>query len=237
MYIKLVKWAMEALDIYTLNTTTPPAAGAVAAAPGSAPAAATPAAGAAGGAIAAQQRAAPLQQAVRTKEEKEVLEHFAGVFGLLHPQTFKEVFTQTIDYVVERIYKNYALQIMANSFLANNVTSPIFATILVEYLLERMSEMGSNMERSNLYLKLFKLVFGSVSLFAAENEQMLKPHLHSIVNKSMDLAKSAKEPYNYFLLLRALFRSIGGGSHDLLYQVWTQFSLKQRLRPLGYCAP
>lgn len=34
----------------------------------------------------------------------------------------------------------------------------------------------------------------------------------------MELAQSAKEPYNYFLLLRALFRSIGGGSHDLLYQ-------------------
>lgn len=32
----------------------------------------------------------------------------------------------------------------------------------------------ANMERSNLYLKLFKLVFGSVSLFASENEQMLK---------------------------------------------------------------
>ncbi len=154
----------------------------------------------------------------RTKEEKEVLEHFAGVFALLNPLTFKEVFSQTIEYVVERIYKNYALQIMANSFLANNVTSPIFATILVEYLLDRMQEMGSNMERSNLYLKLFKLVFGSVSLFAAENEQMLKPHLHQIVNKSMELAMTAKEPYNYFLLLRALFRSIGGGSHDLLYQ-------------------
>ena len=146
----------------------------------------------------------------------EVLEYFAGVFALLHPLTFKEVFSQTIDYVVERIFKNYALQIMANSFLAN--PSPIFATILVEYLLDRMFEMGSNMERSNLYFKLFKLVFGSVSLFAAENEQMLKPHLHQIVNKSMELAMSAKEPYNYFLLLRALFRSIGGGSHDLLYQ-------------------
>ena len=34
----------------------------------------------------------------------------------------------------------------------------------------------------------------------------------------MELAMSAKDPYNYFLLLRALFRSIGGGSHDLLYQ-------------------
>jgi len=188
IYIRLVKWAMEALDVYTLNTT-----------PGAAA------------------RTQP-QQTVRTKEEKEVLEHFAGVFALLNPITFKEVFSQTIDYVVERIYKNYALQIMANSFLANNMTSPIFATILVEYLLDRMHEMGSNMERSNLYLKLFKLVFGSVSLFAAENEQMLKPHLHQIVNKSMELALSAKEPYNYFLLLRALFRSIGGGSHDLLYQ-------------------
>ena len=71
----------------------------------------------------------------------EVLEYFAGVFALLHPLTFKEVFSQTIDYVVERIFKNYALQIMANSFLAN--PSPIFATILVEYLLDRMFEMGS----------------------------------------------------------------------------------------------
>jgi len=46
----------------------------------------------------------------------------------------------------------------------------------------------------------------------------LQPHLHTIVNRSMELARTAKEPFNYFLLLRALFRSIGGGSHDLLYQ-------------------
>ena len=69
------------------------------------------------------------------------MEHFAGALSLLNPQTFREVFSQTIDFVVERIYKNYALQIMANSFLANNVPSPIFATILVEYLLDRMHEM------------------------------------------------------------------------------------------------
>lgn len=69
-------------------------------------------------------------------------------------------------------------QIVANSFLANLSTSALFATILVEYLLERLPEMGSNVELSNLYLKLFKLVFGSVSLFAAENEQMLKVIVH-----------------------------------------------------------
>ncbi|XP_054724829.1 transformation/transcription domain-associated protein-like [Uloborus diversus] len=190
VYIRLIKYALQALDIYALS---PPIPGQVA------------------------QRTMPVQS-VRSKEEKEVLEHLAGVYTMMHPLTFREVFSTTIDFVVDRISKNVALQILANSFLANTNTSPIFATILVEYLLKRMEEMGSNMERSNLYLKLFKLVFGSVSLFPAENEQMLKPYLHQIVNRSMELALSAKEPYNYFLLLRALFRSIGGGSHDLLYQ-------------------
>ena len=199
VFIRLVKYAMQALDIYSLTGTTPASISPSVNPnqPGVRP---------------------PVMNTVRSKEEKEVLEHFAGVFTTMNPQTFNEVFSSMIDYVVERINQNYALQIVANSFLANPQTSPIFATILVEYLLERMEEMGSNVEKSNLYLKLFKLVFGSVSLFAAENEQMLKPHLHSIVNRSMELALTAKEPYNYFLLLRALFRSIGGGSHDLLYQ-------------------
>lgn len=136
----------------------------------------------------------------------------------MHTRTFREIFSATIDYMVEQIYCNPALQVIPKTFLANLSTSPIFATVLVEYLLERMEEMGSNVERSNLYLGLFKLVFGSVTYFPPENEHMLRPHLHRIVNASMDLAMTAKEPYNYFLLLRALFRSIGGGSHELLYK-------------------
>ena len=81
-----------------------------------------------------------------------------------------------------------------------------------------LADKKDNLDTSNLYLKLFKLVFGSVSLLASANEQMLKPHLHAIVNKSMQMALTARDPINYFYLLRALFRSIGGGSHDLLYQ-------------------
>ncbi|XP_011812405.1 PREDICTED: transformation/transcription domain-associated protein-like, partial [Colobus angolensis palliatus] len=187
IYIKLVKYAMQALDIYQVQIA---------------------------GNGQTYIRVANCQT-VRMKEEKEVLEHFAGVFTMMNPLTFKEIFQTTVPYMVERISKNYALQIVANSFLANPTTSALFATILVEYLLDRLPEMGSNVELSNLYLKLFKLVFGSVSLFAAENEQMLKPHLHKIVNSSMELAQTAKEPYNYFLLLRALFRSIGGGLNML----------------------
>jgi len=103
----------------------------------------------------------------------------------MHPQTFQEIFSTSIDYMVERIYHNFALQIVGNSFLANPSTSPTFATVMVEYLLQHMAEMGSTVERSSLYLRLFKLVFGSVSLFPAENEHMLKPHLHQIVNRSV----------------------------------------------------
>lgn len=59
VFIRLVKWAMQALDIYTLSAT-PVAPGTVL--PGG------------------QRTQSP--QTVRTKEEKEVLEHFAGVVSI-----------------------------------------------------------------------------------------------------------------------------------------------------------
>ncbi|RZF45958.1 hypothetical protein LSTR_LSTR008335 [Laodelphax striatellus] len=209
MFIRLVKWAMHALDVYMLSVSVPP----------NQPAGQRPL---------QQQQQQQQQQTVRTKEEREALEHFAGVFLVMDPQTFHEVFSTTIEFIVDRLAQNFALQIVANSFLANEDTSPIFAIVLVEYLLAHMEEMGNgNVERSNLYLKLFKQVFNSVSILPTKNEQMLKPHLHQIVNRSMELAMTAKEPYNYFQLLRALFRSIGGGNHDLLYHEF--FSLLPNL--------
>uniref|UniRef100_A0A8D8UEY6 Transformation/transcription domain-associated protein n=1 Tax=Cacopsylla melanoneura TaxID=428564 RepID=A0A8D8UEY6_9HEMI len=186
VYIRLVKWGMRALDIYSVSSSL-----------------LTP--------------STPTQQGIRTKEEKDVLEHFAGIFLLLAPQSFKEIFSKHVDYMVERVSQNYNLQVIVNVFVTKD-TSPIFATLLVEYLLEHMHEMGDvNTERSDLYLKLFKIVFESVSSFA-ENEHMLRPHVHSIVNKSMELAMTARKPFNYFLLLKVLFLSIGNGKHDLLYQ-------------------
>jgi transformation/transcription domain-associated protein len=153
------------------------------------------------------------------KEEKEAIESLGAIFSSLNPQTLKEIFSQTIDFIIERTFKNSSISILSSYFLATPATSFTFATILIEYLLKKMEIMGdTSIERSNLYLKLFKLVFGSVSVFPSENEKMLKPHLHSLVTKSLEYALKAKEPYNYFLLLRALFRSIGGGNHDLLYQ-------------------
>uniref|UniRef100_A0A1B0C180 Uncharacterized protein n=1 Tax=Glossina palpalis gambiensis TaxID=67801 RepID=A0A1B0C180_9MUSC len=61
----------------------------------------------------------------RTKEEKEVLENSVG-------SKFLRSFCYD-DYMVERIHKNPSLQIIANNFLANPVTSLLFATALSEY--------------------------------------------------------------------------------------------------------
>ena len=157
----------------------------------------------------------------------------------------------TTQYLVERIQGNYALQVILNTFLANPGTSATFATILLNFLLKRMKEMGcmlalltaymytllcsgllgvllhlhiyiptcvlivhtvcvlhnfsflllsflpsppflpypcfllhpsspclllwpGDSDNASLYLKLFKLVFSSVSLFPQENEVMLK---------------------------------------------------------------
>ena len=153
------------------------------------------------------------------REEKELLELFSGLFLNMTSQNFQEIFTATIGFLIERMIENQNLQVIINTFLSYRSTSPLFATVLIEYLLDRMIEIGSaDIEKSNLYLKLFKLIFGSVSMFAVENEPMIRPYLQKIVLSSMESSMRAEEPFNYFLLLRALFRSIGGGTYDQLYQ-------------------
>lgn len=195
--VRLLKYGLKALDVFTLGPTTFPMSNM--------------------GHMSRQMVA----QATRGREEKELLKElmakFASVFTNLHPLIFREVFTKMIDFVVVRTRQNLSLLAIINYIISQESVSPIFSTILTEYLIERMEEIGSNQELSSLYLNMFKMVFASVALYPVENEQMLKPLLHSIVNKSMELALGAKEPFNYFLLLRALFRSIGGGSHDQLY--------------------
>lgn len=153
------------------------------------------------------------------REEKELLELFSGLFLNMTSQNFQEIFTATIGFLIEKMIENQNLQVIINTFLSYRSTSPLFATVMVEYLLDRMEEIGSaDIEKSNLFLKLFKLIFGSVSMFNVENEPMIRPYLQKIVLSSMELAMRAEEPFNYFLLLRALFRSIGGGTYDMLYQ-------------------
>ncbi|KAK4147258.1 uncharacterized protein C8A04DRAFT_9288 [Dichotomopilus funicola] len=154
-----------------------------------------------------------------SKEEKDLLETFATVFHAIDPATFHEVFQQEIPRLYDMIHEHTALLHIPQFFLASEATSPSFCGMLLRFLMERIEDVGSaDIKKSSILLRLFKLAFMAVTLFASQNEQVLLPHVVDIVTKSIELSTKAEEPMNYFLLLRSLFRSIGGGKFEHLYK-------------------
>lgn len=153
------------------------------------------------------------------KEEKELLETFATVFHHIDPATFHEVFSSEIPHLYDMMFDHPALLHVPQFLLASEATSPSFAGMLLQFLMDRIEEVGtSDVTKSSILLRLFKLSFMAVTLFSAQNEQVLLPHVSKIITKSIQLSTTAEEPMNYFLLLRSLFRSIGGGRFEHLYK-------------------
>ncbi len=153
------------------------------------------------------------------KEEKDLLETFATVFHSIDPATFHEVFQSEIPRLYEMMFEHTALLHIPQFFLASEATSPSFAGMLLQFLMDRIRDVGSgNIKQSSILLRMFKLSFMAVTLFSTQNEQVLLPHVTNIVTQSIQLSTTAEEPMNYFYLLRSLFRSIGGGRFELLYK-------------------
>lgn len=153
------------------------------------------------------------------KEEKELLETFATVFHHIDPATFHEVFSSEIPHLYDMMFDHPALLHVPQFLLASEATSPSFAGMLLQFLMDRIEEVGTaDIKKSSILLRLFKLSFMAVTLFSAQNEQVLLPHVSKIITKSIQLSTTAEEPMNYFLLLRSLFRSIGGGRFEHLYK-------------------
>ena len=154
-----------------------------------------------------------------SREEKELLESFGTVFHCIDTATFHEVFQKEIPHLHELMFEHTALLHLPQFFLASEATSPAFAGMVLQYLMEQIEEVGSaDVVKSSILLRMFKLSFMAVTLFSAHNEQVLHPHVTKIVTKCVQLSVTAEEPMNYFLLLRSLFRSIGGGRFELLYK-------------------
>ncbi|KAK4169055.1 hypothetical protein QBC43DRAFT_84730 [Cladorrhinum sp. PSN259] len=154
-----------------------------------------------------------------SKEEKDLLETFATVFHCIDPATFHEVFQQEIPRLYDMIHEHTTLLHIPQFFLASEATSPSFCGMLLKFLMERIEDVGSaDIKKSAILLRLFKLAFMAVTLFASQNEQVLLPHVVDIVTKSIELSTKSEEPMNYFYLLRSLFRSIGGGKFEHLYK-------------------
>ena len=153
------------------------------------------------------------------KEEKDLLEQFANFFHHIDPATFHEIFQSEIPHLYEMMFEHAALLHVPQFLLASEATSPSFAGMLLQFLMSKIEEVGkADTQRSSILLRLFKLSFMAVTLFAHQNEQVLLPHVTKIITQCIQLSTTAEEPMNYFLLLRSLFRSIGGGRFELLYK-------------------
>lgn len=151
--------------------------------------------------------------------DKEGMESFTNIFVDIEPQTFHEVFTNNMPFLFDRMLTSAMLLGIPQSLLSNDLTSRRFVAILLRFLVDRLADLGNaDKKHASVSLRLFKMAFMAVTIFPDVNEVVLQPHLSHIIMTSMKLASRATEPANYFLLLRALFRSIGGGRFELLYK-------------------
>lgn len=174
-----------------------------------------------------------------SKEEKDLLETFATIFHHLDPAVFYEIFTSPsmafstttnssgvaeaqktgIEYLYEASFQHNALLHIPQFLLASEATSPAFCGMLLKFLMSKLDEVGSEEHnKTSVLLRLFKLSFMAVTLFSAVNEGVLLGWVRELITRSIELSVSADAPTNYFLLLRSLFRSIGGGRFEGLYK-------------------
>ncbi|KAK0264884.1 transcription-associated protein 1 [Friedmanniomyces endolithicus] len=175
-----------------------------------------------------------------TKEEKDLLETFATVFHHLDPATFYEIFTSAsratfvnsaadgtvarsnetgIEFLYHLCFTHPALLHVPQFLLASEATSPAFCGMLLRFLMSKLDEVGErDSVKTSVLLRLFKLSFMAVTLFSQHNESVLLPHVRELITRSIEFSVTADEPTNYFLLLRSLFRSIGGGRFEHLYK-------------------
>lgn len=160
-----------------------------------------------------------LKIGTQVSSEKEILDTFAIVFTILDPAVFQEIFVSQMNFFFDRMLINTTLVHIAQYFLVNEVSSQGFASILFSFLVGGIDRLGDeDMLYSAVMLHLFRLAFMAVNLFPDANESTLQPYLGNLVTSCFKLSAKAKAPANYFLLLRALFKSIGGGRFELLYK-------------------
>lgn len=155
----------------------------------------------------------------RGLEQKEVMEVFSSTLVQTELIIFQEVIEHRMEFFLTELIRNHELLVIPQTLLSNDVVSQHFVAILFKFLSSRLGELGkSNKEYTSVMLRLYKMSFMAVTIFPAKNEPVLLPHLSHLIMNSLKLASQAEEPNSYYILLRALFRSIGGGRFEILYK-------------------
>ncbi|GAA5857110.1 hypothetical protein JCM5353_001350, partial [Sporobolomyces roseus] len=152
------------------------------------------------------------------REQKEVMEVLSSTLVGTELVIFQEVLENRMGFFFDELIRNHELLVIPQSLLSNDQVSQHFVAILFRFLSDRLPDLGNNnKENTSVMLRLYKMSFMAVTIFPEKNEPVLLPHLTNLIMNSLKFAQQAAEPNSYYLLLRALFRSIGGGRFEILY--------------------
>ncbi|KAI8907173.1 hypothetical protein EDD86DRAFT_232632 [Gorgonomyces haynaldii] len=154
-----------------------------------------------------------------SKDDKELIDAFASIFTLVEPFIFQEILAENLDNLIQLSIQNPAFCAVSQHFLSATAVSANYGGLLLRYLTERLEDLGSaDKQLAYTLFKHFKLSFMAVNAFPEHNEGVLKPHLSKIIMNCLKCASNTTDTCFYFWLLRTLFRSIGGGKFETLYQ-------------------
>ncbi|KAM6495848.1 hypothetical protein JOM56_008554 [Amanita muscaria] len=157
----------------------------------------------------------------RINDQTDAIEWFGHSLVETNLYVFQEVWIHKIDFFFECAQKRVILLNVCQFLFSREPTSSTLLAIVLRYLVDRLPLLGEHDDiTAAATIRLYKMAFVAVGLFPGTNEPILAFHLSKLMMDCFPLAAKASKPLNYFYLLRALFRAIGGGGgrFELLYK-------------------
>ncbi|KAF8621580.1 hypothetical protein AX15_007606 [Amanita polypyramis BW_CC] len=157
----------------------------------------------------------------RLNEQTDAIDWFGHSLVEINLYAFQEVWIHKIDFFFQCVQKRVILLNVCQFLFSREHTSPTLLAIVLRYLADRLLLLGEHDDlTAAATIRLYKMAFAAVAQFPVTNEPILAFHLSKILMDCFPLASKATKPLNYFYLLRALFRAIGGGGgrFELLYK-------------------
>ncbi|KAG6816156.1 hypothetical protein H0H87_008290 [Tephrocybe sp. NHM501043] len=156
----------------------------------------------------------------RVNDQNDAIDWFGHALLELNLHVFQEVWTHKMEFFFTCASKRMILLNICQFLFTRESTSPTLLAIVLGFLVDRLHLLGEYDDMTAAAtIRLFKMAFGAVGVHPGLNEAILKAHLPKLLMDCFPLAAKATKPTNYFHLLRALFRAIGGGGgrFELLY--------------------
>ncbi|KAF8195850.1 FAT domain-containing protein [Mycena galopus ATCC 62051] len=148
-------------------------------------------------------------------------EWFAVVLFELNLHVFQEIWAHNMEFLFQCAQKRSSLLNLCQLLLTKEPFSPTLLATILWFLVERLPLLGEYDEATaGATIRLFRMAFHAVSTHQGCNEPILASHLPKLLMDCFPLAAKATKPAHYLLLLRSLFRAIGGGGgrFEILYK-------------------